>query len=143
MKRIVYIGTKPRKSDNLAKTGLTWERGQVHEVSDDKQAALLLEHPDIWADAESKYELRDPTRAPQEATPNITVIVPGAKIVIPSTAEVIAGIASERLRAVFMTKDEAELFELWKHEGETKALDKGLTKLPLGLPKKNGPEARA
>ena len=42
-----YIGIKPVKEDNVARTGLAWTPGQVLEVDTDK-AGLLLKHPDVW-----------------------------------------------------------------------------------------------
>jgi hypothetical protein len=45
--KIKYVGRKDSRDDNVASTGLVWKKGQVHEVSPNK-AALLLLHPDIW-----------------------------------------------------------------------------------------------
>jgi hypothetical protein len=59
MARIVYIGNKEVKGDNVAQTGLTWTKGQVHEVSDEKKVAKLLEHNLIWRDATNKSERGD------------------------------------------------------------------------------------
>ena len=47
MERIQYVGSKERKADSVAGTGLVWERGQVHDV-DDVAAGKLLKHPDVW-----------------------------------------------------------------------------------------------
>ena len=64
MKLIQYHGPKPRKRDNVARTGLTWTPGQVHPVADDV-AAKLLAYSSIWrevtdeeAHPETKAEAR-------------------------------------------------------------------------------------
>lgn len=47
---IEYVGAKERKTDNVAGTGLVWEgKGDRHKVSE-KDAAMLLRHPDVWAE---------------------------------------------------------------------------------------------
>ena len=49
--RIKYVGKKPTKQDNVAGTGKVWVgAGDVHEIPDE-DAALLLKHPDVWAEA--------------------------------------------------------------------------------------------
>lgn len=51
---IKYVGAKPRKTDTVAGTGLTWlDAEQVHYVTE-AIAAQLLAHPDVWAASGSK-----------------------------------------------------------------------------------------
>lgn len=135
--KIVYVGTKPQKADNVAETKLIWTPGQIHEVADDLKAAKLLTYQDIWADADKPYKVRDPSEAPKPLPPAVTVTVPGARFVIGKTDEEIREIAAERLIPVFMTKADAEAFELWKLDRDTAPESK-----TLGLPKKNR-DARA
>ena len=119
MKKIVYVGLKPQKGDNVAKTGLVWKKqGDVQEVADDEKAAKLLEYPDIWADADAKYELRDAAdiKAP---VPTASVLVPGARFEIAMSAEALSQVARGELRAVFMTDADEKAFAEWKLEIET------------------------
>jgi len=44
---IQYIGIRPLKADNVAGTGLTWHRHQIHPVAA-TLAQKLLRHPDVW-----------------------------------------------------------------------------------------------
>jgi len=44
---VKYVGCKELKNDNVAGTGLSWKRGQVHLVPVG-QAALLIRHPTVW-----------------------------------------------------------------------------------------------
>ena len=111
--RIVYIGTKPRKGDNVAQTGLTWERGQIHEIPDEK-AKKLLEHIDIWADADKPYRVADPADGPKLPEPSVTIIVPGAKFEIVQSAETVSRIARGELKVVFMTPIEEQAFAEWR-----------------------------
>lgn len=134
MKRVVYVGMKPQKGDNVAKTGLTWKRGEVLEIEDEK-AAKLFEHPDIWRDADEKYDLRTPEDI-KPPTPVVKIEVPGAKFDVPQSAEVVSAIARGEMRAVFMTPDEEKSFEEWKKLDETQP--KGLQ--PVA--KKNGKGAQ-
>lgn len=46
---IAYVGKKDRQDDPIAGTELVWVPGDVHHVTP-HQAALLLNHPDVWAD---------------------------------------------------------------------------------------------
>jgi hypothetical protein len=50
MKLIQYVGGKPRKTDTVARTGLTWTPGQVHAVTDEV-AKRLLGFPSVWKEA--------------------------------------------------------------------------------------------
>ena len=117
--KVVYIGLKPQKGDNVAGTQLVWAPGQVHEIADEKIAAKLVEHADIWADAAKPYKLLeqgDPSRAP---LPSVTITVPGAKFIVEEPPEVLSGIAQGALIAVFMTKEDRALFEEWKLDRAT------------------------
>jgi len=49
---IAYVGKKDRQDDPVAATGLVWTPGDVHHVTRE-QAAILLNHPDVWADDRS------------------------------------------------------------------------------------------
>lgn len=48
MAKIKYVGGKPMKTDNVAKTRTIWNGpGDVQEVPD-AAVPLLLKHPDVW-----------------------------------------------------------------------------------------------
>ena len=131
--KVVYIGLKPQKGDNVAGTKLVWAPGQVHEIEDEKIAAKLVEHADIWADAAKPYKLLeqgDPSRAP---LPSVTITVPGAKFTVEEPPEVLSRIAQGELVAVFMTKEDRALFDEWKLDRAT-APDSGQA---LSVLKKN------
>lgn len=52
MASIKYVGSKPRKQDTVAGTGIWWlGYGDVQEVPQTAVARLLM-HPDVWAMAE-------------------------------------------------------------------------------------------
>ena len=124
MAKVVYIGLKQHKADNVAETGLTWERGQIHEVADEKKAALLLAHKGIWANADEPYKVLEAEDVKPPA-PVVTVTVPGARFEIGQPAEVVAGIARGEYVAVFMTPKEKQAFEEFKAVAadEFKAMD--------------------
>ena len=44
---VKYIGKKQEKTDNVANTGLTWTRGQIHGVPP-VAAQILAKHPTVW-----------------------------------------------------------------------------------------------
>ncbi len=51
---IEYVGNKPRKEDTVAGTGLIWNgKGDTHVVGK-REAAMLLKHPDVWAEVEAE-----------------------------------------------------------------------------------------
>lgn len=52
---IGYCGQKDREVDHMYGTDLVWEPGVVHQV-DEKVAALLLRHDDVWYDARTEKE---------------------------------------------------------------------------------------
>ena len=121
--RIVYVGLKEFKADNVGGTGLTWKRGEVHEVEEEEKAAKLLAHPLIWQDADSKYELLpEPVVVPPE--PRLSFMPADAQspywepIVMTVPTDVFTKIQKKELVAVFMTSDDADLFSEWKLERE-------------------------
>jgi hypothetical protein len=119
MRKIVYIGTKEQKGDNVAQTGLVWTRGQIHEVLDDKKADKLLEHPHVWADAESKYEMvPEMALVPKEApAPKVSLIVEGQPLLdytLSVDADVVTQLNAGTLIAVFMSPVDADDFDAWK-----------------------------
>ena len=136
MKRVVYVGMKALKGDNVAKTGLTWKRGEILEVEDEK-AAKLFEHADIWRNADEKYELLDPAEV-KAPVPSVSITVPGAKFDIPQSAEVVSMIARGEMVAVFMTPADEKAFDEWK-KLDTDHEPKGLQP---AVAKKNGKGAQ-
>lgn len=145
MARIVYIGNKEVKGDNVAQTGLTWTKGQVHEVSDEKKVAKLLEHTLIWRDATNKSDaeiaalLLPPLKAVQPE-PKVSLIPEVAAspywepVVIPVPAEIFEKVQKKELVAVFMTSEDADAFGDWKLERDTRPVDTA--------PKNTGPKAQ-
>lgn len=123
MRKIVYIGTKEQKGDNVAGTGLVWTRGQIIEVQDDAKAAKLLEHSNVWADAATEYKMAPDislVKPTQEPEPKVNLIPSGdvspfwEPVVIPVPADVFKRIQDKELLAVFMTSEDADAFEVWK-----------------------------
>lgn len=53
--RIRYVGHREVKTDNVARTGLSWKRGQVVDVADENAARILLAYPSVWQ-LEQPYE---------------------------------------------------------------------------------------
>lgn len=124
--KIVYVGLKPLKTDGVAGTGLTWTRGEVHDVEDEVKAAKLLEHPLIWKDASKEFELMpEPKAVPPE--PRVSIIPSGEvspywePVVIPVPAEVFAQLQKKELLAVFMSESDADAFAEWKIKNEDTA----------------------
>ena len=134
--RIVYIGLKPLKADNVAGTGLVWKRGEVHEVEEEEKAAKLLAHPLIWQDASQKYELV-PEPSVVKPEPRVSIIpqdnVPPywEPFVIPVAGEVFTRLQKKELVAVFMTEADADAFAEWKLDRDTK---------PDPAPRNTGPK---
>ena len=126
--RIVYLGNKATKFDNVAQTGLTWTRGAVHEVSDEKKAAKLIEHKQVWADADKEHALAPEIKAVESPSPRVNVVPQGGEetmiywdpITIPVTGEVFKKLQEKDLETVFMTPADAEAFEVWKTERAAK-----------------------
>jgi hypothetical protein len=55
---IKYIGTKSRKTDNVAGTDLVWSPGEIHVVPS-ILAPKFIKYPDVWAVPEN-FEAEDP-----------------------------------------------------------------------------------
>lgn len=54
MKRVKYVGLKPRKIDNVAWSGAVWHgQGDVQVVADETWNKLVR-HPDVWALADEE-----------------------------------------------------------------------------------------
>jgi hypothetical protein len=117
--KIVYVGLKEQKADNVAGTGLIWKRGEIHEVDDEAKAAKLLAHPLIWQDASKKYELL-PEPAVVKPEPRVSIIPNGEvspywePIVIPVPSEVFTRLQKKELVSVFMTPEDADAYAEWK-----------------------------
>jgi hypothetical protein len=117
---IVYIGSKPNKADNVAKTGLVWNPGEVHEVADEKMAAKLLEHPTIWADASKDYSMHKPMALAPEPTPPKVMLTPEdnvglwdpISIVVPT--DLFLKLQSKELTVAFLTEADADAFGVFK-----------------------------
>ena len=123
MTRIVYIGKKEFKADSVAKTGLTWTRGEIHEVEDEAKAAKLLEHSQVWADADTDYKLAEiPAAEKPEPKPTVLIVPQGGEnvspywepvtIVVP--AEVFKSLQDKEFVAVFMKPEDADGFQAYK-----------------------------
>ena len=77
MKIIRYIGNKPVKTDNVAKTGKEWlGNGAVQSVSDEA-AAKLLAYPEIF---ELVGESNDDNGPPNSITPLTTPLTDTPKV---------------------------------------------------------------
>ena len=133
--RIVYVGCKEVKADNVAASGLVWTRGQIHEVEDVVKAEKLLAHPLIWKNADEPYELL-PELKPVPADPRVHVVPSNSAdafwdpVVIPVDAEVFRKLQAKELIAVFLTADSASAFDDWKLERDTR---------PDSVPQNTGP----
>jgi len=123
MFRIIYIGTKSVKADNVAKTGLTWERGQIHEVEDDLKAAKLLEYPQVWANADEDYKLAEVPAADKPAPkPTVFIAPQGGEDISPYwepvtivvTGDVFKKLQNKEFVAVFMKPEDADDYEAYK-----------------------------
>jgi len=131
-KRIVYIGRKGMKADNVAQTGLTWTPGEIHEVPDAKKADKLLEYSNVWADADKDYEFVKEPMPPEspEPEPRVQLMPQGGGeaspfwepviIVVPN--EVFAKLQAHEMEAVFMTPEDADAFAQWKQTKSSKTL---------------------
>lgn len=131
-KTIVYVGNRDIKEDNIAQTGLIWARGEKHTVEDEKKAAMLLAHPEVWADADKPYELRPCAVEPigQAApVPRVQLMPQGGAeaspfwepITFSIPAETFDQVRDKALEVVFMSPDDAELFKAWKADRAVKS----------------------
>lgn len=140
--KIVYIGHKDQKGDNLAGTGLVWTRGEVHEVADEKKAAKLIEHKLVWANADGKSPeeitamllpelqsiMSNPTVRFTSKEPEFTHWEP---YVLPVPGHILKGLQDKSLEAVFMSPEDADKYAEWlKLERDT-------------APTKTGPKPQA
>jgi len=104
-------------------------------AADEKKAALLLSHPDVWVDADKPYELRPLARevASEAHEPRVDIIPQGGgkaspfwePITIPVPSEVFDRVRDKELEVVFMTAADAEGFKTWKAEHDAKVARAG------------------
>lgn len=155
--RIVYVGTKEIKADNVTATlatpgtGLVWKRGEIHEVANEKQALKLLEHP-VWKNADEKYELMgEPVAVPAQPRVVVQPESTGSQsfwepeiIVVP--AEVFKKVQAKELQVVFMTQEDADAFSEWKLDRDTSPRNTGprpqAKDTKVGLDSKAGLDAK-
>lgn len=147
MRKVAYIGLKATKSDNVAGTGLTWERGQVHTVEDDAKAAKLLEHKNVWVDGadETNIILLQPPKT-VEAPPMIgftTGNIAHPPIMRTIEPEVYEKLQKGDLVEVFMTPADFDQFSAWRLAGSSMApretgpaVDPNRERATLRLPQK-------
>lgn len=150
MKKVVYVGTKEIKADNVSGTpaspgtGLIWTRGQVHEIQDEKKAAKLLEHPLVWRDATELSEaevaallLPELKAVPPEPrvsfVPDVTATPYWEPVVVVVPEEVLKKLQAKELVPVFMTDVDADVFADWKLDRDTRP----------SAPAKTGPKTQA
>ena len=55
VRRVLYIGQKARKADNVTDSGLAWGRGEIKDVPA-SYAARLTKHADVWVDVTDMNE---------------------------------------------------------------------------------------
>ena len=122
MRKVVYVGGKPVKADNVAGTGLTWARGEIHDIVDDKAADKLLEHKGVWADANYDYKLAEPEAVKTTSVPRLNIVPQDSKdlhwepITIAVPEEVFSALQSKEIITVFIKPDEADAYSAWKAE---------------------------
>jgi hypothetical protein len=138
---IVYRGLKEVKGDNVAGTGLTWKRGEIHEINDEAKAAKLLEHPLIWADADKQYEM---IPEPKVIPPSPRVQFAPVKsdtpfwdpVILTTSPETFEKLQKKELVAVFVGAEDVDAFEDWKLERATRPAD-------LTVPRETGPTPKS
>lgn len=70
MAKIMYVGKKPSKSDNVAGTGIFWSKsGDVQEVEDPEAVEKMLAHPDVWCVVADKHG--DPVKPAAKPKPKV------------------------------------------------------------------------
>lgn len=86
MAKIMYVGKKPSKKDNVAGTEAFWARhGDVQEVTDPETVEKLLKHTDCWRlVADEEAERGDGVQA---GTMPADTVIPEAKTTKPSKAK--------------------------------------------------------
>jgi hypothetical protein len=138
--KIVYLGLKEIKADNVAGTGLIWRRGEIHEVNDEAKSAKLLEHTLIWANADAKYELLpEPKAVPP--SPRVQIVLASSDspywdpVVLTTSPETFEKLQKKELAAVFVDADDVEAFNEWKLERETRP--------DMTVPRETGPAPKS
>lgn len=130
--KIVYIGHKEVKGDNVAATGLTWTRGQVQEVADEKKAAKLCEHKLIWKCVDGLKDkdiqaLLLPELKAVVPDPVVRVIPEGDAFMEPFVmavpVDMLRELHNKTLTAVFMKSADADAFADWRLERDTRPED--------------------
>lgn len=126
--KIVYVGRKSQKGDNVAQTGLIWTPGQIHDVSDEKKALKLLEHKLVWADADKPYDMVPELVAiSQGGFPMIEIIPAGETgpvwepVKLTVDKDVFEKVRAEELLVLFVTPENADAFAKWKALEDAKA----------------------
>lgn len=128
--RIVYVGAKLVKNDNICGTKLSWSRGEVLDITDDKISMKLLEHPDIWRDASNKSHaeikamlLPLPSSTPVEAPkPRLQMQPQGGSdaspfwdpIVIPIDEQTFRDLQNKKCDIMFVEPGDVKLFNDFK-----------------------------
>lgn len=146
--KIVYIGRKEQKADNVTQTPtfpgtrLTWNPGQVHDIADEKVAVKFLQHPMVWQDATGKT----PEEIKAMMLPELKAVPPDPRIqVVPKdpsspywepvitvvSEDIFKRVQSKELVQVFMTSADADAFSEWKLERDTR---------PDPAPRQTGPK---
>jgi hypothetical protein len=111
------------KADNVAHTGLTWNRGEILEIEDEAKAIKLLEHPHVWADADTDYKMLEVPAEEVAAPEPCAMIIPEGgdevslywdpiTIVVPAT--VFKSLQEKETIAVFMKPEEADAYQAYK-----------------------------
>lgn len=133
--KIVYVGHKEQKGDNVAATGLVWRRGEIHEVEDSAKAAKLLEHGLIWRDATGKSDAEIgamllPVLAPVKETPVVKILPTDSGVdsfIVKAPSDVLLRLHAKELTVVFMSEADADAFADWKLNHDTSPQNTGPT----------------
>lgn len=150
-KKIVYIGPRDIKEDNIAGTGLIWTHGETHEVADEKKAAMLLAHDTVWADAEKPHKIANMVHAePVKSEPSIHIVPQGGEkldlhwqpIIVATDSETFSRVRDKELDVFFMTPEDAQGFKAYKAEHE-KRVAQAEKMRDAKAAKKSGLEAQA
>jgi hypothetical protein len=98
--KIKYVGLKQKCTAFLAETGITWTPGSAYDV-DEKMAAKMLRHPDVFAVAEDEMPPA-PTAAPTPeptAAPAGVTLAPGAAVPTLPVVDMLDAMSDEAVRA--------------------------------------------
>ena len=123
--RIVYIGSKSLKADNVSHSGLVWARGEIHEVVDPKKAEKLLEHPHVWADADKPYKLEPELAVVAPVQKNLVAYTANENHMIPVNEHVFAALKAGKLVVQFVTPERLEAFAEWEELDRQTKPEKG------------------